>query len=94
MRADRGALVLAALAGASAWISFGVIAVTGDRLERVGAIAPAWALPAAIDLAIVLAWLARLRTSESWPLALRGVLWMPWLPIPIAAALVIWDGPL
>ena len=93
---DRGALILGAAAGASAWISLGALAVTSDRLTRVGVAAaaldarPRWCRGGAVaDLARAAA-----ATRDAWPLALTLLLWLPWLPVPIASALTIWEGPL
>jgi hypothetical protein len=93
-RAEKGALTLAALAGASAWISLGAIALINQREARLAALPPLWLLAVVVATAVAAAWLARLRTSESWPLSLTALLWMPWLPTRVPAALLIWDGPL
>jgi len=93
-RADRGALVLAALAGASLWISLGALMVISARGARLGAIAPPWLFPALVAAFVVMAWLLRLRTQDAWPLAITAVLWVPWLPVNPPAGLLAWEGPL
>jgi hypothetical protein len=64
------------------------------RQTRVGALPPLWVLAATVAIACVCAWAARLRTSESWPLSFAALLWAPWIPIAVPAALYIFDGPL
>jgi hypothetical protein len=91
---ERGALVLGTLAGASAWISLGALAVTGDQIARVGVVPPLWALAAFIATAVLATWIARLETSQAWPLALTLLLWLPWLPMPIFSPLTVWEGPM
>ena len=91
---DWGALALGAGAGASAWISLGALAVTGDRLARVGVVPPFWTLAALVVAASIVTWIVRLRTRDAWPLSLTLILWLPWLPLPIASVLTIWEGPL
>ncbi len=36
----------------------------------------------------------RLGLAEAWPLAIAGVIWLPYVPGPIPAAFMIWDGPI
>jgi hypothetical protein len=90
---DRGAVGLAALAGVSVWVSLGALAVTGANGARVAALPAWWMLFAFAGGGGAIAWLIRLRTSESWPLALTTLLWLPYLPAPVPAAGMVWDGP-
>jgi hypothetical protein len=84
--------VLAAVAGASMWISLGTLALTDDQGSRLGALPPPWLAAVLIALAAAIAWLVRLRASDGWPLALTVTLWLPWLPLPVPAAFFIWEG--
>ena len=72
VRADWGALALAMFAGASAWISLGTLALLNDRQARLGVLPPIWSLIVLIVIGAGVAWLVRLRTSESWPLSLTA----------------------
>lgn len=87
--------VLAALVTAlAAWVSQGAIAFTGSAGERV-ALLPlsAPALAAALVAGAAIFWAVR-RGVRATPLILLGLLFLPWLPIPLPAALLPWSGPL
>jgi hypothetical protein len=88
------AILLSALTGASAWISLGALAVTNDAGRRLGALPSAWVLGVLIVAACLVARLARLRPADHWPLTLTFVLWLPWLPISIPPAFLVWEGPI
>ncbi len=87
-------LVVASLAGATAWISLGALAVTSDRLARLGVLPPLWTLPVLVIGAALAAIGLRLRRAAAWPLLSTLVLWLPWLPLGVAPAFLIWEGPL
>jgi hypothetical protein len=91
---DAIVLVVASLAGATAWISLGALAVTSDRLARLGVLPPLWTLPVLVIGAALAAIGLRLRRAAAWPLLSTLVLWLPWLPLGVASAFLIWDGPL
>lgn len=94
-RAPFRSLLLSALAGASAWISIGTMAVaTSASSQRLVALPPLWWLPAAMSAAVVAAWAIRLPVSRAWPLALSALLWLPYLPVPVPAAFLAWEGPI
>ncbi len=81
------------MAGASAWVSAATLAVTpaGDRL----AMLPSWWLLAAAVVAGPLLSLAvRLTLGRAWPLAIAAILWLPYLPVPVPASFLLWQGPL
>jgi hypothetical protein len=88
------ALCLAAAAGATSWVSYGTLAVTSDRVTRVGALPPFWTLAALVIAALAAAAAIGLRRTHAWPLLVATVLWLPWLPMAIPAAWLIWEGPL
>ena len=86
--------LLGALSGVSAWVSFGTQAITNDaNLTRIAALPPTWLLPILVLVAAVGAWAARLSLARAWPLALSALLWLPYLPGPVPAAFLIWQGP-
>jgi hypothetical protein len=93
-RFDPVALVVAALAGATVWISLGTLAVTSERGIRLGAVPPLWTLAALVSAAPVIAAAIRLRRAEAWPLLVAAILWLPWIPRAIPTAWLIWEGPL
>ncbi|MGE0816953.1 MAG: hypothetical protein AB7O93_26690, partial [Vicinamibacterales bacterium] len=81
--------------GASAWLSMGALAVIdADRMTRVAALPPwTWLAALAAGGAAAGAW--TLPRVERWaPLALLGLLWLPWLPVRVPAAFMPWDGVL
>ena len=79
--------------GLGLWLSLGRVAPLADA-GRVGILPPAWlalVLPAAVA---ALALGLRLQPRRLAPLYLAGFLWLPWLPAPVPAAVLLWDGPL
>lgn len=93
-RADAGALALAAFAGASLWITLGVLTLTQGGTERAGAVPSLEMAAGLVITAVLAAWALSLRTSEAWPLATTALVWLPWLPSPVPRALLVWEGPL
>ena len=93
-RIHQGALALAAVAGASAWISWGVLAITNDRGLRLGLLPSPWIAVVCAVIAVIVVWLLRITTNQAWPLLLAVVLWVPWLPVEVPAAFLAWEGPL
>ncbi|MEZ5294583.1 MAG: hypothetical protein R2745_26120 [Vicinamibacterales bacterium] len=98
--AGRGARGLAPIAiggavGVTAWLSMGTLAVVdAARMTRVAALPP-WTWLAALAGAGAVAGATALPRVERWaPLALLGVLWLPWLPLHVPAAFMPWDGVL
>jgi hypothetical protein len=94
VRLDRVVVALAALTGTTAWISMGTLAVTNDRVARLGAVPPVWMLGALVFAFVALALALRLRRAAAWPLLSTLVLWLPSLPVAVTPAFLIWDGPL
>ena len=90
------ASIAAAFAWATgAWASLGVVAVTSQSTTaRAGLLPPVWVLAAlAVGAAVVVAAL-RLSRDDTAPLWLALVAWLPWIPGPIPAAFLLFDGPL
>lgn len=89
------AAALGALAGASIWLSAGVFAVTDAATRtRIGALPPLWALVLLAALGASGAVLSRLPAARLSPLVLTALLWLPWLPVPVPSAFLLWTGPL
>jgi hypothetical protein len=85
---------LAALAGASIWISLGQSAVLDEHGARVAAMPPPSWLAILVIVAVIAALVTRLSLSRAWPLALSLLIWLPYLPGPVPAAMLMWQGPL
>jgi hypothetical protein len=80
------------LAVIAAWLSQGVVAATtadGSRIAMLPVSAAAFAVAAAAGVAVVL--LARAGASLA-PISLLGLLLLPWLPLPVPAAVLVWAG--
>lgn len=92
MRLGRSALL--AFAGASAWLSFGTLAVLDASPTRIGALPPIWLLIALVLGGAAFGWFTRIPSAAVRPLLLTALLWLPWLPGPIPAAFLLWSGPL
>lgn len=88
--APAGAALLAALA---AWLSPGTIGLSAEDGPRLGALpASPLAAAAATAAAIVVLVFARAGASMA-PVALLVLTLLPWLPLPVPAAFLIWTGP-
>ena len=79
---------------AGAWASLGVVAVTSQSTTaRAGLLPPVWVLAAlAVGAAVVVGSL-RLSRDDTAPLWLALIAWLPWIPGPIPAAFLLFDGP-
>jgi hypothetical protein len=84
-----------ACAGAAAWCSLCVLAMSdaGPRALRIGLLQPAWWLGAFVAGAVALAWAVRLQPGRARPLFASALLLVPWLPVRLPAAALIWTGP-
>ncbi len=90
-----GALGLAALAGASAWVSLGTMAVINPETMGRAFALPGWWLLAALTFgSAIVARVAKVSMARLWPLALVALLWLPFLPGSIPAVFLIWEGPM
>lgn len=63
-------------------------------MARIGALPPWWALVVLVVACLIGVRLARCRVDHLRPLALTGLLWLPWLPGPVPAAFMLWIWPL
>ena len=88
--------ILAALVvGVAIWLSFGSLAVTdAASSRRIGLLAPLWLLALSTAAAVALFWgigsVGRVRLALVWSLLIL----LPWLPIPVPDAFLIWNGPI
>jgi hypothetical protein len=88
-------LVAAAIVGLAGWCSFGTLGTIGAGTveSRVGFLPFWWLLPALIVVAFALIRLLRLTPSQLDPLFGSSVLILPWLPVPLPPAALVWTGP-
>lgn len=91
MKATSAALTV----GLAAWCSLGTLGVIGDGASaaRVALLPPWWLLPALIAAAFSTIRLLRLSASQVGPLFGSTVAIVPWLPIPLPPAALLWTGP-
>jgi hypothetical protein len=91
------ARALAALAvAAGTWCALGSLAVfspTGAA-ARVGVLPPWWVAAAALVLAGTIAWRVRGVSSRALPLLLLPLFLLPWLPVAVPAATLLFTGRL
>ena len=94
-RASRLVWCLTGLAaGSTAWMSLGVVAVVDPvRMTRVGALASYEWLGGLLVAGAIIGMAAGSRLWRA-PLVALGLAWLPWLPVPVPAAFLLWDGPL
>ena len=86
-------LLLALWAGFIAWLSLGTIgfaSASGSRIGLLPANVTSWTIVLAAALGV--AALVR-KGAPAWPLSLLVLLVLPWLPVPVPAAFLIWSGP-
>jgi hypothetical protein len=85
----------AACAGAAVWCSLGSLALSdaGPRAMRVGVTPPLWWMAALVVGSVAAAWISRLPAERAKPLFFSAVLFLPWLPVRLPAALLLWAGP-
>lgn len=89
------AVAAGAFAGASVWLSAGVLAVTPAGIDaRLGALPPAWWLLPLMGVGALGAPLIARRPGGLAPLTLLGLLWLPWLPTALPSSILMWEGPL
>ena len=86
-------LLLALWAGFIAWLSLGTIgfaSASGSRIGLLPANVTSWTI--VLTAALGVAALVR-KGAPAWPLSLLVLLVLPWLPVPVPAAFLIWSGP-
>ncbi|OFW21814.1 MAG: hypothetical protein A3H97_08035 [Acidobacteria bacterium RIFCSPLOWO2_02_FULL_65_29] len=89
------ALVAAGCVGLAAWCSLGTLGLagSGSAASRVALLPPWWLLPALVLSAFALIRATRLSPSQLSPLFGTSVVIVPWLPIPLPPAALLWTGP-
>jgi hypothetical protein len=93
-RSDPMALAAASAWAAGAWCASGAITSTAaDATSRLGALAPWWLLALLLVAALALALALRLTARDAAPLWVPLVCLLPWLPLPLPAAALLWVGP-
>jgi hypothetical protein len=93
MSLGRRALI-ALWVGSGIYVSLGGLSVIrAETMDRIGVLAPVWVLIAVLALCGLAALLIR---SHSWSLLWLPALLLPlpWLPLPVPAAFLLWLGPL
>jgi len=85
----------ATCAGMAAWCSAGALALSdaGAQAVRVGVLPSPWWLVASILAANALVWVTRLSPDRARPLFFSVILWVPWLPVGLPPAALVWTGP-
>lgn len=91
-----GTLVIAAMVGTAAWLSRGALTLlsASPRATRVGFLPPVWLLVVAAVGALAVLLLVPWRRGWSLPLLVVAVVGLPWLPVAVPPAFLIWAGPL
>lgn len=93
-RATWIAVAAAVVTATAAWLSQGTIAATVGGSERVALLPVSVGALGLAAAAGTLLFLAVRRGISAAPVALLGLLFLPWLPIQVPAALLLWSGPL
>jgi hypothetical protein len=93
--ADPGALAAALAWAVGTWAAVGTVALTGaSTTSRLGLLPPVWLLFALAAVACGAVYALRLSAPAAAPLWLALVALLPWVPGPIPAAFLLFDGPL
>jgi hypothetical protein len=89
------ALCAAGCVGLAAWCSLGTLGLTlsGSTISRLALLPPWWVLPLLIAGAFWAIRAARLIPTQLDVLFGAGVTIVPWLPIPLPPAALLWIGP-
>ena len=87
-------LCAAACVGLAAWCSLGTLGLAGAASDARIALLPPWWLLATLILAALAGIRAvRLSPSQIGPLFGSAVVILPWLPVPLPPAALLWTGP-
>jgi hypothetical protein len=84
----------AALAGMCAWLSQATLALTGTGADRVALLPLSTGAILIVAAAAAAVFVAVLRGASLAPLWLLGFLLLPWLPMRVPDAFVLWTGPI
>ncbi len=77
------------------WLAFGSVALYGpDTSPRLALPGPLWILVVAAVAAFVYVFLRRPTPRDAAPLWLPALAILPWVPLPLPAAALLWTGPL
>ncbi|HEX7798282.1 MAG TPA: hypothetical protein VF456_28155 [Vicinamibacterales bacterium] len=89
-------LAAALCAGAAIWCSLGTLGLTGEPpdVTRVALVAPVVILPVSVLAVFAVIRVLRLTTRQQLPLFGSLILVLPWLPIRVPPAALIWTGPI
>jgi hypothetical protein len=83
------------VAAGGLWLTLGVVTpIAASATERLAVVSSARLGFALVAAALALAWTLRIPAVRLHPLYLAVLLWLPWLPVPIPSAFLLWDGPL
>ncbi len=93
-RARIAASILALLAGATAWLSAGIVGFTSGGADRVAAFPSLSLLLIAMLAALAAAKALALHIEAAWPLAISFLIWLPFLPGPIPSVFMLFQGPI
>ena len=78
----------------AAWVSAGALAVVSQTgSSRIGLLPPVW-VPAVAAVLVAAAVVAARGAATAVPLVFTSVLLLPWLPVPVPDAFLVWAGPL
>jgi hypothetical protein len=90
------AVCAAACVGIAAWCSLGALGIAGDSSvsARIALLPPWWLIAVLIGAAWIVVRVLRLSPAELSPLFTSALLILPWLPIPLPAAALLWTGGL
>jgi hypothetical protein len=93
-RSRLAAPILALVAAVSIWLSAGTVAVLDGDTHRIAALPAFWILGVLAAAALGAARALRLQRDEALPLLISLVIWLPYLPMPVPAWFLIWNGPI
>ena len=90
------AVCAAACVGIAAWCSFGALGIAGASSvsARIALLPPWWLLPVLVAAAWIVVRVLRCSSAELSPLFFSALLVLPWLPVPLPAAAMLWTGGL
>ena len=84
------------LAAIALWVSLGALTAISDRTAAARAAfvpSPLW-LGVFVVAGLALSLLPLFRRREMWLLCLSALVLLPWLPLPVPRAFLVWTGPL